>query len=259
MAERQFHIQCASGEVGQYVFLPGDPGRTEMIASYLTGAKKVAQNREFTTYTGYIGDTKVSVTSTGIGGPSASIAMEELIALGAHTFLRIGTCGGMQPQLHPGTLIIPTGAIRMEGTTQEYLPLAFPAVPDFSLLQHLVCAAQSLAYPYDTGVVQCKDSFYGQHAPESMPIHQTLLDNWHAWKAAGTLASEMESAALFIVAAARHVHCATVLQMIWNQEQQTVIRDTAHAENDMTHAVETAVRAMTAAIRENHTGCCAEV
>lgn len=251
MSERQFHIQCAPGEVGQYVFLPGDPGRTAMIAGYLTNARKIARNREFTTYTGKIGDTPVSVTSTGIGGPSAAIAMEELAALGAHTFIRIGTCGGMQPELMPGSLIIPTGAIRMEGTTQEYLPLAFPAVPDFSLTQHLVCAAQSLAYPYHTGVVQCKDSFYGQHNPESMPICHTLLDHWQAWKAAGALASEMESAALFIVAAARHVRCATVLQMLWNQEREQVIRDDAHAENDMTHAVETAVHAMTAAIEKD--------
>ena len=257
MSERQFHIQCAAGEVGQYVFLPGDPGRTQIIASYLTDAKKIAQSREFTTYTGYLERTKVSVTSTGIGGPSAAIAMEELIALGAHTFLRIGTCGGMQPQIVPGTLIIPTGAIRMEGTTQEYLPPAFPAVPDFSLMQKLVCAAQTFAYPYCTGVVQCKDSFYGQHAPESMPIRQTLLENWRAWKDAGALASEMESAALFIVAAVRRVRCATVLQMLWNQERQAVTRDAAHAEGDMTHAIEIAVHAMKTAIRENQKGCCA--
>lgn len=249
MSERQFHIQCAPGEIGQYVLLPGDPGRTAMIANHLTDSKKVTQNREFTTYTGKIGSTPVSVTSTGIGGPSAAIAMEELIALGAHTFIRIGTCGGMQPELVPGTLIIPTGAIRMEGTTREYLPLAFPAVPDFSLTQHLVCAAQSLAYPYCTGVVQCKDSFYGQHNPETMPIQKTLLDNWQAWKSAGTLASEMESAALFIVASARHVRCATILQMLWNQEREQITPDTEHAENDMTHAIETAIHAMAAAIQ----------
>ena len=178
MSERQFHIQCTAEDIGKYVFLPGDPGRTEWIASYLEHPVKTAQNREFTTWTGTLDGTKVSVTSTGIGGPSAAIAMEELAALGAHTFLRIGTCGGMQPELIPGTLIIPTGAIRMEGTSQEYVPLAFPAVPDFGLTQHLVCAAQELAYDYRTGVVQCKDSFYGQHSPETMPAAQTLLQNW---------------------------------------------------------------------------------
>lgn len=251
MAERQFHIQCTAEDIGHYVFLPGDPDRVPWIASYLENAQKVAQSREFTTYTGTLDGTRISVTSTGIGGPSAAIAMEELVALGAHTFLRIGTCGGMQPELVPGALIIPTGAIRMEGTSQEYMPLAFPAVPDFGLTEHLVCAARAAAYDYHTGVVQCKDSFYGQHSPETMPVAPTLLQNWQAWKAAGTLASEMESAALFTVAAARHVRCATILQMLWNQERQTVIRDKEHAASDMTHAIEVAVAAMRAVIREN--------
>lgn len=251
MAERQFHIQCTAEDIGHYVFLPGDPDRVPWIASYLENAQKVAQSREFTTYTGTLDGTRVSVTSTGIGGPSAAIAMEELVALGAHTFLRIGTCGGMQPELVPGALIVPTGAIRMEGTPQEYMPLAFPAVPDFGLTEHLVCAARAAAYDYHTGVVQCKDSFYGQHSPETMPIAPTLLQNWQAWKAAGTLASEMESAALFTVAAARHVRCATILQMLWNQERQAVVRDKEHAASDMTHAIEVAVAAMRAVIREN--------
>lgn len=251
MAERQFHIQCTAEDIGHYVFLPGDPDRVPWIASYLENAQKVAQSREFTTYTGTLDGTRVSVTSTGIGGPSAAIAMEELVALGAHTFLRIGTCGGMQPELVPGALIIPTGAIRMEGTSQEYMPLAFPAVPDFGLTEHLVCAARAAAYDYHTGVVQCKDSFYGQHSPETMPVAPTLLQNWQAWKAAGTLASEMESAALFTVAAARHVRCATILQMLWNQERQAVVRDKEHAASDMTHAIEVDVAAMRAVIREN--------
>lgn len=251
MAERQFHIQCTAEDIGHYVFLPGDPDRVPWIASYLENAQKVAQSREFTTYTGTLDGTRVSVTSTGIGGPSAAIAMEELAALGAHTFLRIGTCGGMQPELVPGALIVPTGAIRMEGTSQEYMPLAFPAVPDFGLTEHLVCAARAAAYDYHTGVVQCKDSFYGQHSPETMPVAHTLLQNWQAWKAAGTLASEMESAALFTVAAARHVRCATILQMLWNQERQAVVRDKEHAASDMTHAIEVAVAAMRAVIREN--------
>ena len=251
MAERQFHIQCTAEDIGHYVFLPGDPDRVPWIASYLENAQKVAQSREFTTYTGTLDGTRVSVTSTGIGGPSAAIAMEELVALGTHTFLRIGTCGGMQEDVCGGDVVIATGAIRMEGTSQEYMPLAFPAVPDFGLTEHLVCAARAAAYDYHTGVVQCKDSFYGQHSPETMPVAPTLLQNWQAWKAAGTLASEMESAALFTVAAARHVRCATILQMLWNQERQAVVRDKEHAASDMTHAIEVAVAAMRAVIREN--------
>ena len=249
--DKQFHIHCVEGDVGRYVILPGDPGRCEKIAALFDDAHFVAQNREFTIYTGTLLGEKVSVCSTGIGGPSASIAMEELHNIGADTFIRVGTCGGMQPELVPGALIIPTGAIRMEGTSQEYMPLAFPAVPDFGLTEHLVCAARAAAYDYHTGVVQCKDSFYGQHSPETMPVAPTLLQNWQAWKAAGTLASEMESAALFTVAAARHVRCATILQMLWNQERQAVVRDKEHAASDMTHAIEVAVAAMRAVIREN--------
>ena len=118
-AESMFHLHCQKGSVGRYVFLPGDPGRVPKIATYLEQAQLTAQNREFTTYTGFLDGVPVSVTSTGIGGPSAAIAMEELVQCGADTFLRIGTCGGMQPHLVPGTLILPTGAVRMEGTTQS--------------------------------------------------------------------------------------------------------------------------------------------
>ncbi len=244
MSDCQFHIHCAPGEVGEYAFLPGDPGRVPLIASYLHDAKPVAQNREYTTYTGVLSGVPVSVTSTGIGGPSAAIAMEELAALGTHTFIRIGTCGGMQPDLKPGTLILPTGAIRMEGTTHEYLPAAFPAVPDFDLLSQLVVAAEDYGFNYRTGVVHCKDSFYGQHIPSSMPIGNALIEHWNAWKAAGTLGSEMESAALFIVAAARHLRCATVLQTIWNQERSKVTQDPSQAHDDMTDAILTAICAM---------------
>ena len=142
----------------------------------------------------------------------------------------------------------------MEGTSQEYLPLAFPAVPDFSLLEQLVHAAEVKSYPYRTGVVQCKDSFYGQHAPETMPIHRTLTDNWEAWKAGGALGSEMESAALFITAASRRLRCATVLQMIWNQERTAVTRDVDQADDDMSHAIAVAVDAMRAVIAKDQSG-----
>ncbi len=250
MPQEQYHIRCKPGEVGAYVFLPGDPGRVPLIAAHLENAHKVAENREFVTYTGTLDDTPVSVTSTGIGGPSAAIAMEELAALGAHTFIRIGTCGGIQPNLLPGTLIYPTGAVRMEGTTQEYMPLSFPAVPDFSLLSDLVTAAETLRLPYRTGVVHSKDSFYGQHSPETMPTAPMLTYEWAAWKAAGVLASEMETAALFVVASVRHLRCAAVLQTIWNQERETVVRDAAQAQDNMTNAIQVALAAMRQAIQK---------
>ena len=247
----QYHLQIRKGDVGRYVILPGDPKRCKKIAAYFENPVLVADSREFVTYTGTLDGVKVSVTSTGIGGPSASIAMEELIQCGADTFIRVGTCGGMALDVEGGDIVVATGAIRAEGTSKEYAPIEFPAVADLTVTNALVQAAKNLGKKWHAGVVQCKDSFYGQHSPETMPVASTLLQNWQAWKAAGTLASEMESAALFTVAAARHVRCATILQMLWNQERQAVVRDKEHAASDMTHAIDVAVAAMRAVIREN--------
>ena len=167
---RQYHIQVAKGEVGRYVIMPGDPGRCEKIAEYLENPVLVASNREFTTYTGMLDGEKVSVTSTGIGGPSAAIAMEELVRCGADTFVRIGTCGGMQPEVKSGDIVIATGSIRMEGTSKEYAPIEYPAVASLEVTNALVQAAKEDGCTWHTGVVQSKDAFYGQHEPEAMPV-----------------------------------------------------------------------------------------
>ena len=248
----QFHIRCKEGDVGGYCILPGDPGRCEAIAAQFDDARLVSQNREYTVYTGVLLGEKVSVCSTGIGGPSAAIAMEELIHIGAHTFVRVGTCGGMSAKVRAGDVVIATGAIRMEGTSREYAPIELPAVPDFSVLCALVQAAEELQYPYHAGVVQCKDSFYGQHSPETMPVAAVLQYKWEAWKRLGALASEMESAALFTVAAARDVRCGAVFSALWNQERekagldQDEVFDTARA---ITVGVE-ALKRLIAADRE---------
>ena len=178
----QYHIGLNVGDVGEYVILPGDPKRCVKIASYFDDAKLVADRREYTTYTGYLNGVKVSVTSTGIGGPSASIALEELVNVGAKTFIRIGTCGGVQTDVKGGDIVVATGAIRMEGTTKEYAPIEFPAVANLDVINSLVQAAKNLGHTYHTGVVQCKDSFYGQHSPEKMPVNYELLNKWEAWK-----------------------------------------------------------------------------
>jgi len=164
--ERLYHIHCAKGEVGRYVILPGDPGRCPSIAALFDDAHLVARNREYTTYTGTLLGEKVSVCSTGIGGPSASIAMEELHQLGADTFIRTGTCGGIDLNVKSGDIVVATGAIRYEHTSLEYAPIEFPAVADFDITLALRQASEELGYCTHTGVVQCKDSFYGQHSPE---------------------------------------------------------------------------------------------
>ena len=239
-----YHIQVAPGEVGRYVILPGDPKRCEKIARHFDEAKLIADNREFTTYTGTLDGVKVSVTSTGIGGPSAAIAMEELKRCGADTFIRVGTCGGMALDVKGGDLVIATGAIRAEGTSREYAPIEFPAVADFDVVCVLTQAAQKLGRHYHTGVVQCKDSFYGQHEPEAKPVGYDLLNKWNAWLKLGTLASEMESAALFIVASALHVRVGTVLLAIANQE-----RAKAGLDNEQVHDTEGAIDTAIEAIR----------
>lgn len=165
MKERQFHIHLTKGEVGRYCILPGDPGRCAAIAAYFDHPEHMAQNREYNSYTGLLLGERVSVVSTGIGGPSAAIAMEELSAIGVESFLRVGTCGGINLNVQSGDLVIATGAIRQEGTSREYAPIEFPAVPNYAMLSALVDAAKQSGAPWHAGVVQCKDSFYGQHYP----------------------------------------------------------------------------------------------
>ena len=241
--ERQYHIHVAPGEVGRYVILPGDPGRCEKIAAYFDDAKLIAQNREYTTYTGTLLGEKVSVCSTGIGGPSASIALEELHQCGADTFIRVGTCGGIDLDVQCGDVVIATGAIRYEHTSREYAPIEFPAVPDFTVTAALKTAAESLGFRTHMGVVQCKDSFYGQHSPEKSPVYYELAQKWESWKRLGVKASEMESAALFVVAASLRCRCGSCFHTVWNQEREKAGLDQKMSE-DTTFAIQTAVEAL---------------
>ena len=235
--DKEFHIHTTSEDVGRYVILPGDPGRCEKIARHFDNAEKVAENREFVTYTGQLEGVKVSVTSTGIGGPSAAIAIEELIHCGADTFIRVGTSGGMQPEVCGGDLVIATGAIRMEGTSREYAPMEYPAVAHYDVVEALKHAADRLGTRSHLGVVQCKDSFYGQHSPEKSPVFYELQQKWESWKRLGVKASEMESAALFVVASALGCRCGACFHVIWNQE-----REAAGLDQDMSEDTSRAVR-----------------
>ena len=241
---RQYHIQVAKGEIGRYVLLPGDPKRCAKIAKYLDDPVLIADSREYVTYTGTVDGIKVSVCSTGIGGPSAAIAMEELVNCGADTFIRVGTCGGMQQQVLSGDLVIATGAVRMEGTGQEYAPLEYPAVSDFEVLKALEEAAGKLSMRRHIGVVHCKDAFYGQHNPELLPQSSILLQKWDAYMKMGCLASEMESAALFIVSNYRKVRCGTVLLVMANQTRAKL-----GLENPIVHDTDCAIRTAIEAVR----------
>jgi uridine phosphorylase len=215
-----YHIGIDNSHGAKYAVLPGDPGRVEKIALLLDEPEYLCTNREYTSWLGRLDGEKVIVMSTGIGGPSAAIAAEELCQTGVHTMIRTGTCGGMDVRVKGGDLVVATGAVRMEGTTKEYLPVEFPAVPDLQVLNALVSACRSNNAVCHTGVVQSKDSFYGQHDPNRMPVGYELNNKWGAWLGGHCLASEMETAALFIVAQTLGIRAGSVLGVLWNQERR---------------------------------------
>lgn len=211
--DKEYHIGLRKGEVGRYVILPGDPGRVPVIAEHLRNAKKVAQNREYTTYTGKLDDITVSVTSTGIGCPSAAICIEELIRIGADTFIRVGTAGSLQKDVGLGDLVISTGAIREEGTTRQYVPLSFPAVPDLDVTMALREAAHKLGYKSHAGICHCKDAFYSEGEP-GVPQREYNEYMWKTWERANVLATSMEDAAIYVISYIRRVRAGEVLAII---------------------------------------------
>ena len=216
----QHHIHLHPGDVGRYVFLPGDPGRCEKIASYFDEPEFIAQNREYVTYTGKLLGQKVSVTSTGIGCPSTAIAVEELIAVGADTFIRIGTSGAIQPGTKAGDVAIITGAIRDEGTTLHYMPVEFPAVADIDVVLAMREGAIRAGIPYAMGISQSKDSFYGEVEPERMPIAAQLQNRWKAWVDGGAVCSEMEAASIFIISSIHRKRAGGVMLMAGSADAQ---------------------------------------
>ncbi len=243
--ELQFHIKIRRDDAGGYAILPGDPGRCGKIAAYLEEPEHIGSNREFNIWRGRISGERVLVCSTGIGGPSTAIAVEELAACGVHTFIRVGTCGGIAMGVRPGDIVIASGAVRQDGTSREYAPLEFPAVPDTDVLVALREAANKLGYTSHTGIVQSKDSFYGQHSPGKMAVARELLAKWDAWKRLGVLASEMEASTLFTVSSLLGTRAGAVFHVIWNQERAAAGLDSrADESHDTERAIRTAVTAV---------------
>jgi uridine phosphorylase len=220
MADHLYHTGVGDLCGARYAILTGDPGRVEIIARFLENPRFLAQNREYASWIGELSGKPVLVTSTGIGGPSAAICVEELFAAGIRTFIRVGTCGGMAENVSSGDVVIANAAIRMEGTSREYVPVEFPAVSDIAVTNALIEASKSSGARWRCGVVHCKDSFFGQHEPDRMPVGYELRDKWRAWIMAGCLASEMESAAVFIVSQILGARAGCVLNVVWNQERE---------------------------------------
>ncbi len=250
---KQYHTGVGRGDVGEYVILPGDPKRCAKIAAHFDDPVLVADSREYVTYTGTIDGVKVSVTSTGIGGPSAAIAIDELAKCGADTFIRVGTCGGMQEEIMGGDIVIANGAIRMEGTSREFAPIEYPAVPDVNVMNALIDAAKKQNIRHHVGVVQCKDSFFGQHEPQIMPVSYELEQKWEAWKRMGCLASEMESAALFIAGSFLRVRVGSCFLVVANQERAKLGLDNPQA-HDTELAIRTAIEAIRILIHQKDLG-----
>jgi len=241
MDEIMYHINMKKGDVGRYVLLPGDPGRCEFIAKSFDSYQFVTSHREYTTYTGTVLGEKVSVTSTGIGCPSTAIAVEELRLLGADTFIRVGTSGAMQRDIQVGSLAIITGAIRDEGTSLHYMPVEFPAVSNLDVTNALIKAAQTTKQVFYTGITQSKDSFYGQHQPEKMPVADKLLERWKAWKMGGAICSEMESSVLFVLGSIYKLRTGGIMVIAGNQENPDASKN---VEWSLDGLINTAVEAL---------------
>lgn len=254
--KKTYHLCLCKNDIegATYAILPGDPGRVKLIASYLENSKQIAQNREYTSYLGTCNGKKVLVTSTGIGGPSTAIAIEELAMLGVQNLIRVGTSGGMQMNVNAGDLVIAQAAVRQEGTSREYVPIEIPAVADLDLTLALRNSALKFGKTCHVGIVHCKDSFYGQHSPECMPVSSDLLNMWKACISSGVLCSEMETASLYTIARCRGIRAAAILLVVWNQEQEKagVSQDTSF---DCDSAIKVTIDAIHSLIAQDQKSC----
>lgn len=246
--EPMMHLGFDDSHGAKYAILPGDPNRVEKIARKLDNPRFFHQKREYTAWLGTLEGQRVLVMSTGMGGPSTAIAAEELYQTGVLTMIRVGTCGGMATQVMGGDLVVAQSAIRAEGTSREYVPLAFPAVAHLDITNALVEACRELNTRYHVGVVHCKDSFYGQKEPGRMPINAQLEQNWQAWLRAGCLASEMDSAALYIVCQVLGARAGCILSVAWNQERHRLGLENPR-NSDTSTAIQAAVEAVRLLIR----------
>jgi len=245
MSEIQKHIRCRKGDVGRYVLIPGDPGRARRIAERLESVKQIASNREFVVFTGKLDGITVSVCSTGIGGPSASIAVEELSRIGAAYFIRVGSAGGRQENIPIGSLVIATAAYRGDGTSLAYAPLPFPAVADFEVTTALVKACESLGYDYYMGIVYSRDAYYKQ----DRSLNEFL-------KEAGVVAAEQECATVFTIGSVKRLHVGAILATdsnIWLEKQPSLSEKERMFKKGEKKAIDVALEAVRILSRELET------
>jgi uridine phosphorylase len=209
----QYHIGCRKGDVARYVLLPGDPARVKVIASLWDESRKVAENRQYVTYTGRVSGVEISTTSTGIGSPSAAIAIEELARCGASTFIRVGTCGGYQKDQKVGDIAIATGAVRWEGTTGQYVPTEYPALSTPEVVMALIEAAERLGAEYHVGITKSGDSLYAGMSFGG--YQQSWMKNIESdFMRANVLTAEMEASTIFTLASLFGLRAGSVCSII---------------------------------------------
>jgi len=213
VTEKKYHVGLGPGDVGDYVLVPGDPFRTPLIAKHLEGAKEIAFSREYRTFTGKVDGVRVSAMSTGMGGPSVAIGVEELHELGVHTLLRVGTCGALQPEVKMGDLVIAIGAVRSEGTPDGYVPKEYPAVASLQVVNALVDAASAAGVPYHVGVMRSVDALYSDLVPDQMP-RPDLRTELETWTRAGVLGNDMETSTLYVVSRLRNMRAGTICLVV---------------------------------------------
>lgn len=213
----QPHLRCSIEDGAEFAILPGDPKRVDRVKEFLENAKEIAYNREFKTVSGFYKGIKVLVTSTGIGGPSMCIALEELKNIGVKNMVRIGSCGALQKNVRLGDLVIALGAVRNEGTSDAYIERGFPAVPDIDLVRSLIKSAEGLGYIHHAGIVRSHDSFYTDN--------EEKIDNY--WSSKGVLAADMESSPLFVIGRLRNIKTASILNVVveYNADLESGIND----------------------------------
>jgi uridine phosphorylase len=226
MAET-FHLGLNTADLrgATLAIIPGDPARVARIASMLDEPIALAVRREFTSWLGLLDGTPVVVCSTGIGGPSTSIAVEELAQLGVRTFLRVGTTGGIQPGVNPGDIIVTTGAVRLDGASLHFAPMEFPAVADFECVTELVGAARSSGANVHIGITASTDTFYpGQERYDTTTgrVVERFRGSLDEWQSMGVLNYEMEAATLFTMCASSGWRAGCVAGVLVNRTQQEI-------------------------------------
>ena len=218
--EVQYHLEVGPDDVAETVLLPGNPERLEKIVDFWDDHEIAAHHREYRTATGSTEGTPISVTSTGIGSPSAAIAVEELARVGCETFIRVGSCGAIQPEMAVGDLVITTGAVRQEGTSDEYVREDYPATADHEVVAALIAAAERLGYDYHTGITMSADSFYaGQGRPGFEGFEAAGSDDLvDDLKAANVKNIEMEASAIMTLANVYGLRAGAVCTVYANRE-----------------------------------------